>query len=159
MPNYCFEAILKPLLDKLICGGRPSSDEGEVAMSEFSCWVTWNESVPNGNPFHFAKTNLADEVRANLGLDPKKRCETKRLLLLVYVLTGVTLFRPTVADAGLYPYFSPPPKGTKHGLSVPWRHMDSEPDEEDPPLNLKPRPEAVHSSARFGRIQSVLELL
>jgi hypothetical protein len=157
--RHCFRtrAIAKDFVQRLIAGDTMSKAESSVLMSEFSAWVTWNDISSDLDPFAFARSsNLAEMVRACLGLDPENRMKGKPILLLIYQShAALELCRPTIADAGLYRFFEPPPIGVDaHGLTKAW-----------PPGMGKsistptPRPEAIHAPQLFSNLSSLQQLL
>lgn len=139
-PKYFrLRAHAEDFIQRLVLGGNPTRYEASFQLSRYSTWVIWDVETRSSNPFHFVKRGRANEVRGSLGLDPK-RSDPRGLLLLIYERDGhLTLHRPTVADAGLHPFFAPPPTGIDdYGLTKPW-----------PPgisglEDFQPRPEAVH---------------
>ncbi len=88
-------------------------------MGKYLTWATFDAGSGMA-PFGFLKHNLADEIRANLGLDGSLR--GREIILLVYEPpANQRLLRPTVADAGLFELFRPPPTGhDDYGLTQPW---------------------------------------
>jgi hypothetical protein len=158
VPRVFFDVSqVEMFVDKLVRGEAPDSTEQQLLLSTFASWVTWHLSNPTGDPFYFRKTNFGDEVRANIGLVPKLRSASGRLLLFVYDGTGLDIVRPTIADAGLYPYFAPPTGTDSYGLTLPWLHEAGC----GPMLStfdVAPRPEALHVPAKCDRLRSVREL-
>ncbi len=130
-------------VSRLLSGMAPELNERELLMSPHGAWVTWNPSDPSTDPFGF--TLSATAVRACIGLASLVLKKGEPLLLLVYEKTiAVELLRPTVADAGLYEYFEPPPKHyDAHGLTRPWSKTFT------PGFEPRPMPEAVHAPAKF----------
>jgi hypothetical protein len=144
-------------VSKLLRGSSLTATEQSLLMSQYVAWVTFSTDPSILEPFSFCKGGLADEVRSCLGLNPHLRGP---LLLLVYSLpVGVPLLRPTVADAGLFVFFQPPPVGVdSHGLTVPW------PAEylEDKLLAIStptPRPEALHRPVEFRHLHLPVTVL
>src|SRR6266571_2551919 len=85
--------------------------ESQALMSKFkrTAWATWNEDDGTADPFAFAKTKHADEVRACVGLLTNRKGRSPFLLLLTYERPAAEpLLRPTVADAATYELFRPP---------------------------------------------------
>jgi len=120
-----------------------------------SMWATWNEFDSNLDPFHFATTPFqANKVRVNLGLSRKFHKGT--LLLLNYVIPSTLKLRyPTIADAGVFEYFSPADETYLHGLTKPWfKHFILD---YWKVTDVKPRPETVHKNIRIGFIINVEE--
>jgi hypothetical protein len=139
----------KMFVDKLISGTPPlSAAEEALVTSAHLSWVTFDEVT--GEPFSFVKHGVADEVRACLGLDPTLR---NTALLLEYQRPAkARLIRPTVADAALFVFFSPPPKNLDaHGLTVPWpaQFLASS----IPGFVPKPRPEALQDPLTFDCVR------
>jgi len=127
------------LVSKLLRGGPLEASERQIPMSRWAAWVTWDESGYRTDPFRFAAGRGPMHIFASLGLPFRRTAE--ELLLLVY-RPCCRLLRPTIADAGLFPYFQPPYGGYEHGMTLPWhREMVAE-DAPEP----QPRPEAVHES-------------
>jgi hypothetical protein len=137
-----------------------------IKLKAYSMWSTWNIDNSTLNPFDCFQSNKANEIRASLGLprgfglkedvaDIKKQMNyndnTKSILLLFTykVLDYSKLKRPTIADAGVNQYFSPPAKSfDKHGFTVPW------PDD-DPQMKtyiVHPMPECVHESIILSEV-------
>lgn len=127
--------------------------EHSLLLKAYTTWVTWDASDASKDPFGFIIHGLADEVRASLGLDERLRGP---LLLFRYEKnTELLLHRPTIADAGLYKYFTPPITSQRHyGLTRPWEvllvYVGGVPQE----IEVHPKPEGVHRHMRLG----VLEL-
>lgn len=138
---------IKDFVDRLCLGMPLSSRETALMIAEFSVWATWEKSSFATDPFAFSADD-ARKIRACLGL--QKRLSSLELLLMVYQKpSGLSLHRPTVADAELHPHFQPPPKDFKdHGLTRPW------------PTDLvdwaggnpRPRPECVHKPIPLGAL-------
>ena len=137
--------------------------EKSLVLNQRNSWVTWcNEPTRDSEPFHFISTTDSDEIRANLGLLSPPLGARKELVLLVYSLpVGIRVFRPTVADAELYPYFRPPdPPEEAHGWTLPWpkslvAHLDST----DRPLEVRARPEALHGPIELGAIRVPVKVM
>lgn len=129
---------------RLIAGDALSVQENDTLMSLYSVWVTWNEDDPTTDPFDFAFTNEANEIRANLGLE-KKAGDYNPLLLLRYNRDiSLALFNPTIADANTYIYFQTAGSLSElHGWTKPWPDIL-------PGFNIKPRPEAIHEPEKLG---------
>jgi hypothetical protein len=161
-----FPAVFSTMLEsekfvaRIETGPTPiTAHEATATLSILSSWVTWNLTDPHGDPFAFATTGHSDEVRANLGLLARRKGPSPRLLLLTYEHRGsIELLRPTVADAMLYPFFSPPVDGEdNHGWTVPWpreeiSHLPST-------TELASRPEAVHASISVGELRTPIRCL
>jgi hypothetical protein len=154
--HFRTKAHARDFLERLLSGDTPTKAEAAILMSEYSAWVTWDEDGKTADPFRFARTAAsADLVRASLGLDPQNRMKGKPLLLFVYSShSGLDLFRPTIADAGLHRFFEPPPIGNDdYGLTKTW-----------PPAMAKslptllPRPEAIHSPIAFEHLAKLDEI-
>lgn len=138
---------------RLLLGGPLNPSEAALAMSSFSTWVTW--SPGSDDPFEFAVHGTADEVRACLGLDPKFDAG---LILFEYESASLELFRPTVADAGLSPYFEPSPVDFPyHGWTRPWpaEFLLVRVSSLRRPDTYRPqrRPEALHRPITFGLVK------
>ncbi len=126
------------LIRKLVQGEPLDRIEKKTFMSKHAAWVTWNPNDPSGDPFHFARMECSNEVRANLGL---KR-SGQRLILLVYDRGNLVLRKPTIADGELKPRFRPPRVGVDcHGSTKPW------PGTAIP--GTERHPEALHESAKL----------
>lgn len=135
-------------INRLLLGHPLSEAESRLPMSPWAAWVTWDMTGAD-DPFRFAAGLGKDYLQASLALDPRDRKED--LLLLVYrVSVDCPLLRPTIADAGTFPFFAPPPAGFRaHGLTKPWLPSmlkDGSPE----PL---PRPEAIHPSQPFSYLK------
>ena len=124
----------------------------DIAMSTHAAWVTWNETDSSADPYDFIQYNHADEVRACLGLPYRKG----KLILLIYKVRHSTLRCPTIADAGLYPYFQPPGLSNDHGVTKPRATQDE--NLKKIKFKPKPRPEAVHKSLTFESLSEIREL-
>ena len=137
-------AFAEDFVRRLVAGDPLTAYELAMPMSEYSAWVTWDKL---SDPFAFAVD--ADHLRACLGLTPPDRWSGHPMVLLVYPRHGgLTLNRPTIADAGLHQFFEPPPEGHDgHGLTKTWpsslRKLSAAP---------SPRPEAVHAPETMGRL-------
>jgi hypothetical protein len=132
-----------------ILHGLIGQDEEALLSSPFGVWVTWRDDSTDG-PFSWAAQNTPDELRAGLGLDPQQSGE---LLLFEYAASGVNLVRPTVADAGLFPFFEPPdPDHEWYGRTRPWPEAFAK--QRQPPVLLSPvsHPEAVHERLTFAAV-------
>lgn len=140
-------------------GTAITHNEATALMSKYASWVTWNINNSSDDPFDFFRHGSADEVRAHLGLIVARKHASPHLLLLCYNRSiDIKLHRPTIADAGLHPYFRPPEPGeSRHGWTVPWppeeaRHVG-------PDFVPEPRPEALHEPAPFGLIRTPVRCL
>ena len=84
-------------------------------------WITWSQAS-SGQPFDFLSRVSPAERKSFLlhclGL-VESRTNTGPLLVVQFPATPQTrLIRPTIADAGDYPHFRPPPSGIDaHGLT------------------------------------------
>ena len=158
------EADVEDLVLKIICKGPMTAMERNAKVRHLprSTWATWYIEDPVASPFAFARSNDRPlHIRACMGLRPSL-ADREGLLLLVYKhAVGMVASRPTVADAELYEFFSPPPDGhDHHGMTRPWlpgltafippntpttqpasHPMPSRPFK---PEELRPRPEVVH---------------
>lgn len=154
--RHCFrtKAMAHDFIQRLLSGDTMSATESSVLMSEFSAWVTWNDMPSATDPFEFARsTGLAEMIRACLGLDPEGRMTGKPILLLIYK-RRTELYRPTIADAGLYRFFEPPPIGIDaHGLT-----KTRPPGMSTSVYSSMPRPEAVHAPQPFSHLEALEEL-
>ncbi|MEI7870062.1 MAG: hypothetical protein WCI11_19435 [Candidatus Methylumidiphilus sp.] len=143
-------------IDDLVSGTSLTKAQKLLLMSSKQAWATF-DPCQSGKPFNFLTHGLADEVRASLGLNPLDR--GRILLLLVYeVPPDLRVLRPTVADAGLFPFFQPPPPGLDaHGLTRPWpTHFL--------PSALKlwtphPQPEVVHEPLSLAYLSLPVEAI
>lgn len=162
--NYLFKRYRKrfpklshaeDFVTRLKAGAEMDEDEEEILMSPYTAWVTWQEDNPTGDPFGFVRHGLAVEVKAALGLDQRL---TGPLLLLRYKRpANVRLHRPTVADAGLFPYFDPPMLTEKaHSRTRPWPPFSVS---AVPPLEIcaDPQPEAVHRPVKMKAISQPID--
>jgi len=104
---------------RLTGSGSLTETEKKLLASEYLAWATFDASVTSAGPFSFLVYNLADEVRACLGMNPRLR---NRLLLLTFDRPRrVKLRRPTITDAELFVFFQPPPMGLDaHGQTRTW---------------------------------------
>jgi hypothetical protein len=144
--------LAEGFVNRLCDGGIPRSNEGAAMMSSFGAWVTWDENSPISDPFSFVERGTAEEIRACLGLDTVGRNRGIPMLLLVYRRGSQQLLRPTVADAGLFPLFEPPPVGMDgHGWTKTWSRGIA-----SGKFSLRPRPEAVHSPLPFRNLMRPL---
>lgn len=125
-------------VERLINGDPLEGREPWLLMSQYSAWATWDLDNSENDPFVFGS---AEHVRASLGLDPEARTD-RGLLLLVYERPQtLRLFRPTVADAGLFLFFQPPPPPIKsYGLTKPWEPGIAQ----DSSYSPSPKPEVLH---------------
>lgn len=115
---------------------------GKMKLKPFSVWSTWDDDNPLSDPFSYANTNDADEIRANMGLT--KIGKSRELLLFTYMVPDSTKIRKaTIADAGLYQYFEPPLETQKYGYTINWH---DEPRFKKKKYSLKARPECIHDS-------------
>jgi hypothetical protein len=135
------DSQVRDFLLRLNSGGPLSASESHLLMSRFGAWVTWRDAPLNPDPFGFTRRLSAIRIRACCGLDPQRRFSGKPLFLLVYQChSGLFLFRPTIADAGLHELFQPPivPE-SRHGWTQTWPREKSL-------RGFKPvsRPEAIH---------------
>lgn len=119
----------------------------DVFIKQFNVWTTWNKDNPHLHPFEFCVTEKANEVRANLGLN--KLNVSRELLLMIYEIpTHLPVLRPTIADAGLSQYFEPPQMSiTEHGYTRTWEKQKWMEE-----LDIKPRPEGIHTKIKFEKI-------
>jgi hypothetical protein len=142
------EQNVEDFIDRLRVRDSMSPYESKILMSSFAAWVTWDE-LSDGDPFSFLESGTAEEIRACLGLDFSDRWRNKPILLFVYKRSaGLELNRPTIADAGLYRFFEPPPVGREeHGWTRTWY-----PGMSKVKFRLKPRPEAVHACEPMGHL-------
>ena len=133
-----------------LVSGKMEEDAKNLLMSSFGTWVTWHE-VANSSPFSWLTQNIADEVRAGMGLDGQSLGD---ILLLEYRVENLKeLYRPTIADAGLYEYFQPPPSTYPwYGRTRPW-HEDMAKGRRKPVL-AQPvsHPEALHEPIPFSAL-------
>jgi hypothetical protein len=154
LPYFGTAQAAEDFVKRLVKKDSLSKGEASQLMSAYSGWVTWDDSTLGPDPFCFARSAISAEiVRASLGLDPDGKWRGKPLLLLVYRSSDLDLYRPTVADAGLYLFFEPPPSGLDaHGLTKP-----RPPGMNRPISGLQPRPEAVHGPCTFKLLQLPVE--
>lgn len=146
--HFTTELEAEIFIDELI-KGTPLDDDDKVILlgSEYLIWATWSQDSASDDPFHFLRFNMAEEARSCLGIDKKIGGS---LILLVYDKPPtLKLYRPTIADAGIFTLFQPPPLGHDvHGYTKPWDLSMLNPDifVLDPRFRPIPRPEAVHFS-------------
>ena len=142
------------LVKKLLMSGSRNllPRERAIFLKAYTTWVTWDESDPVRDPFGFAIYGLGDEIRATLGLD--ERLRGGPLLLFRYEKPlSLEVHRPTVADAGLFKYFSPPILSNRHhGYSRPWERLSLRIGGIPMEVEATPRPEAVHVPIELGAI-------
>jgi hypothetical protein len=143
---YGNEILVDIFIDRLLGGAPLTPEEMSLLMSDYSAWATWDSDDSSSDPFRFGKD--ADHIRASLGLDPNSWFIGSRLVLFVYELPmTVELCRPTIADAGLHPFFEPPtPPFDSYGKTRVW-HLPRAKHEP------KPRPESVHEPVPMGTIR------
>ena len=131
---------------RLVSGSKLLEAEQDLTLSNYTMWATWSDDFKSKDPFDFSVSGRANEIRAVIGLDPKSR--KLPLLLIAYGTNNLGLFRPTVADAGLYRQFRPPEKNcTEHGRTIPWEKGHLPVSMQG--FSLNPRPEAVHRPIKF----------
>jgi hypothetical protein len=126
-----------------LLSGKLDARERGLTMSKYAVWVTWNPSDPSSNPFGFSAS--ATEIRACIGLESLVTKRGEPLLLLIYKKSlALELLRATVADAGLYKYYEPPPQGFEdYGLTKQWS------EDFTPGFQPYPLPEAIHAAESF----------
>lgn len=142
------------LVTRLLVNDQLSEKESVIPMSLYAMWSTWNEIDSAGDPFSFSKED-AGFVRACLGLNREHRI-AQGLLLFTYTLgSRHSLFRPTVADAELHPYFMPPAIGfDDHGWTNPILPTSTS------PMGLPvARPEAIHKRQPLSALRGRTRLL
>ncbi len=154
------ETFVDDFLNRLVLGD-PSKEltgnEKKLTMTPHAAWVTWADDGQGNNPFNFSEKSSIEErretLKASLGLPPSSHGDNRPILAFVYELSSsIDLVRPTVADAALFVYFSPPPPGIDgHGLTKPWpadfcKYPDSE---------ALPRPEGIHEPLSMENLISV----
>lgn len=147
------KAIMERLLLK-----RPSvADElafPTMNMSPWAAWVTWDlDSDGEEDPFEKFKGD-ADSIRISLGLE----AETPGvpILTIAYFDHAVTaLYRPTIADAGVYPwFFPPPPQYNDHGITRPWRGWEGK-RTGGRDFKAIPMPEALHERITMDALRDL----
>jgi hypothetical protein len=151
---FLFRGAVERFVDRIVVATtRITPREAAAYMTLHAAWVTWNQRDRLADPFEFASNHRGDEVRANLGLKSKRKGRSADLLLLCYKFDGTCkLYRPTIADAALYPFFQPPGDGEdRHGWTVPWpreeiSHLPST-------VELSPRPEGLHERQSVGILE------
>jgi hypothetical protein len=133
------EKEVQSFVEQIILGIPLEGSQSAVLMSAYASWASWDRDFPAA-PFAFAGDS-AEKVRASMGLDPDARCDDGLLLLIYDRPDKTSLLRPTVADAGLFLFFEPPPvRFNNHGLTKPWLPGLCGVDGYSP----QPRPEAIH---------------
>ena len=129
----------------------------ELTMSQYTAWATWKEDDPSADPFDFVHHHVAAEVQAALGMD--ERLFGVLLLLRFWRPDDLPLFRPTVADAGLFPHFDPPQSTEKaHSRTRPWPNFLIRGD----PMEwgrANSHPEAVHGPVKLRWLSQTVEAL
>jgi len=112
-------------------------------LAIYPVWATWSQLNDKKDPFYFANNpSKALKIRANLGLSENQ--DDEEFMVLVYNIS-LPLYYPTIANAGLFDYFSPVNKNDRpHGLTKNW-HLDSF-KSKNSRLRHKPspKPEAIH---------------
>lgn len=78
-------------------------DYTDLPVRERNMWATWD--LDFDNPFRFMLTNDPDEVRLCLALGEQKK-KDKPMLLMTYSWER-EVYKPTVVDADLHPYYRP----------------------------------------------------
>lgn len=150
---YNLDMDIEDVIDEAIYKGSIlPQDAKDIPMSRYAAWVTWNKTDSSADPYDFVQHDQADEVRACLGLPYRKG----KLVLLIYKVLHFTLRCPTIADAGLHPYFQPPGISNDHGVTKPRPTQDES--LEKSKFKPKPRPEAVHASLTFESLSEIREL-
>ena len=150
---YNLDTDIEDVIDEAIYKGSILPEEAkDIPMSRHAAWVTWHKTDFSADPYDFVQHNQADEVRACLGLPYRKG----KLILLIYKVLDCTLRCPTIADAGLNPYFQPPGISNNHGVTMPRRTQDETLKEIK--FEPKPRPEAVHEPLTFESLSEIREL-
>lgn len=138
--------------------GLLTSRERDVFIKAYTFWVTWDEASPQDDPFGFVVHHLADEVRGALGLD--ERAAGPLLLFRYQMPPRTVVHRPTIADAGLFPYFAPPIRSeTRHGMTRPWERLDLSVGGRTLPIEAGPRPEGVHRPISIRALRDLVEEL
>jgi hypothetical protein len=138
-------------------GSAPSAGEADLPMSAYAAWVTSDHESASRDqpPFTFLRSTSALELECALGLPPDIR---KPLLLLIYEGRSVSkLLRPTIADAGSYEFFMPPPSEECCGRTCPWpaAHLPS-----DLRYAAADRhSEAIHPAALIGILRIPVETI
>jgi len=143
------DVIVKDFILRLRNGMLSKNLGGIIKLKQYSVWATWNMDDLSGMPFDYCKTNLADEIRANMGLRRDDAEKSTSLLLFAYTIPPhIEPLRPTIADAELSQYFEPPvPTFEKHGWTVNWQH-----EERMTGYNILPRPECIHDSILLSEL-------
>jgi hypothetical protein len=111
----------------------------KIPASIYSAWVTWNKNKEAGEPFSLLKNDDPQEVLAHLGMEKPDDEDIVLLLLTFEKQDNLTLYRPTIADAGDSNLFCPPPEEFKdYGLTMPDKDSKNK-------IGYKPerKPEAV----------------
>lgn len=120
-------------------------------------WCTFSPDATEA-PFDFirAQTNKPLAVRTALGLESRgvHPSSSHPLVLMTYLLPLEQGRIPTVADASQYSpwnyYFSPSPRGSKHGMTKPWDRGSGA---------VRGRPELVSEQASVAHLDLPLEVL
>ena len=126
-----------------LAGSSPNPREARLLrrapMGRFIVWATFREDEPDDDPFgHLPKTTEGIRTALGLGECP----ETETLVLINWRREGpyatLSIHRPTVADAGMYPWYRPVSDASANwGYTAP---LDPNPDE------LPAFPEVVHEN-------------
>jgi hypothetical protein len=132
-------------VNKLLHGARLTDEEKKIRVRRRIMWATFEQANASASPFEFTTTDLAEEIRASLGLD--QRHPSGPLVMFYYPWAAPTdMLRPTVADAGLHYNFQQSSAKT-HGMTRPWAegvHKNGS------SYDAKPRPEVVHYPIELG---------
>ena len=151
--SYNLDSDIEDVIDEAIYRGSILPEEAKgIFMSKHAAWVTWNKTDSSADPYDFVQHDKADEVRACLGLPHRKG----KLILLMYKVLDCTLRCPTIADAGLHPYFQPPGISSDHDVTKPRPTQDE--DLKKIKFKPKPWPEAVHERLTFESLSEIREL-
>jgi len=136
------------ITEALVKGTALSRAHGHLRASRHTAWVTFSTKVSE-HPFAFLKTGSAQELQATLGLDPRLPLP---LMLVTYTEPRlVDLRKPTVADAGVFPFFRP--SRDRFGWTVPWPIQFLQTALANRIGSLEPRPEGVHMPIPLSRIE------
>jgi hypothetical protein len=97
------------------------SERRAVGLSPYGAWATWMDGANSvGDPFQFSPRLCAHHIRASLGFSPHPKNALPLLLFTYHLSGGVSLQRPTLADAGMHPEFQPSRNARQeYGLTLP----------------------------------------
>lgn len=80
-------------------------DYADLVIRKYNMWATWD--LNSDNPFKFMLTDDPDEARLCLALGHREEETNDDPMLLITYSWDKQVYKPTVVDAGLHPYFKP----------------------------------------------------